>query len=180
MIKKQDIKLKVPVYFVKNNSHYKKLNADCYDIDRDALTTKRTDIGIYHPPCRLFSKLKYFSKADYSEKNLAYWSIDRIQEYGGILEHPNGTSLFKEKNIKLTASNCIKVNLSWFGFQCEKSTLIFYNKIQLEDFPQLPLNFNAIESKVSKLSQSKRDVTPLNMCEWLLEAVQNCNNRLYL
>lgn len=27
MIEKQCVKLKVPVYFVKNNSHYKKLNA---------------------------------------------------------------------------------------------------------------------------------------------------------
>lgn len=172
-----------PIFFVRKNSIYKTLSNDCYDAERNALTYTGKKPGVYHPPCRLFSKLKGLSTAPESEKELAYWSINQIRKYGGVLEHPYHSSLFKEMNIKPGLIDsyggfCISINQSWFGHKCEKKTMLYICGISYAELPPMPLNFNAIEyvittSKKNKqykeASRKMREATPVELAIYLIK-----------
>lgn len=118
---------KIPVLFVQKNSNYYNFDFfDCYDEKRNAFNYYGRQPGIYHPPCRLFSKLKSFSTAHISEKKCAFFSLDRVRMFGGILEHPRQSTLFKQGDFNLDGSVdkyggfLRSVNLSWFGYPAEK------------------------------------------------------------
>lgn len=109
MVKKK----KVIVLFAEKNSIYRKLGCDVWDAERDALNWHGKEPAIYHPPCRLWSKLSPFSTADPIEKYLALWSVNKVRSYGGILEHPAQSKLFDFMQLPLPGQ------VDEFGFTLE-------------------------------------------------------------
>ena len=63
---------------------------------RDSALTYDEDLPVVcHPPCRAWGRLSHMAtRARPNEKDLATWSVDKIREVGGILEHPEGSRLF--------------------------------------------------------------------------------------
>ena len=95
----------IPVLFTMQKSNYLQFKeCDCYDEKRNALTYNGLTAIIAHPPCRLWSRLRHFSKAPLKEKYLGIWAINKVRGIGGIVEHPAGSSLFRFMNIPMDGS----------------------------------------------------------------------------
>lgn len=78
-----------------DDSYYKTVDiVDAYDRFRDAYTYDGNLPVIGHPPCQQWSRLKHFAKPNDYEKDLAFFVLEKIQRYGGIFEHPAGSSFF--------------------------------------------------------------------------------------
>lgn len=184
----------VSVLFVQKESIYYSLPVDCWDILRDARNYTGPNPVVCHPPCRAWGRLKAFAKPRPDEKELAVKAVDFVRLYGGVLEHPSGSSLWRELNLPL--GNCadqyggftISVNQSWFGHQAQKKTLLYICGICRSQVPQLPLSFNAIEYTVGgssknnraahkkNISKKKREATPLAFALWLVQLASLCRS----
>jgi len=173
----------VSVLFVRKNSIYKQLSVDCWDIDRNALLWPGGNPAIFHPPCRLWSRLKGLSRADESEKMLATWSVDQVRTWGGVLEHPKSSALWQYAGLPLGNSVdkyggfTLSVDLHWFGFPARKPTLLYIVGLSPASIPAYPISFNAIERVIygptgrpggKELSKAMRDKTPPLMATWLI------------
>ena len=81
--------------FVREDSSYKaRAGWDAYDVGRDALSYSDLFPVVCHPPCRAWGRLSHMAhNVREGEAELALWSIDKIRQNGGILEHPAGSRL---------------------------------------------------------------------------------------
>jgi hypothetical protein len=181
-----------PVLFARQDSIYKQLGCDVYDIDRDARNFPGGKAGVYHPPCRGWGQLEHFAKPRPDEKELAVWSVAQIRKYGGVLEHPRGSKLWK--HLDLPTGNktdeyggySLSVNQSWWDHRAEKKTLLYIVGCERSELPQMPLKFDAIEYVVApsknnhgkgikSITKKEREQTPVEFAKWLIEIVQKIN-----
>ena len=174
---------KIPVLFVHKNSTYKQFpQFDCWDYQRNALLIDSQVASIYHPPCRLFSRLRGLSTAPACEKLLAYWSIARVRRFCGILYHPYDSRLFKEFNISKVGSfdefggTFIVVDQFDFGFYTRKRTgLYIVGLSSVKQIPRLPLRFESIVRKFSNLTSKQRSESVPGFIEFLEKIINEIN-----
>lgn len=153
-----------PVLFVRSDSVYKRLGADCYDIDRDALSFPWDRPAICHPPCRAWGNFRWNAKPRPGEKQLAIWAMENIRRVGGILEHPKTSTLWQY----LRPGDCVlHINQCDFGHGAQKATTLFYNNIR--GFPPLPPPYTGYLNRVENMCTREREETPVDLAKWLLE-----------
>lgn len=179
----------ISVLFTEKNSIYKQLNIDCWDQKRNALNYPGEGPIIAHPPCRLWSRLKGLSKANPEEKQLTIWSIEKIRIFGGILEHPRSSQIWKYMNLPLPGQTdkyggfTIVIKQHWFGHLAEKDTRLYIVGITEKELPPIPINFNAITHTLGKGTGSRSEVpkkyrssTPINFAKWLIQVATLIDN----
>jgi hypothetical protein len=184
----------ISVLFTRKDSVYKSMNLDCYDIERNALTWAGGNPIIAHPPCRAWGQLAHFANPRPGEKELAIYSINLIRKYGGVLEHPRASKLWKEMNLPLGKQTdeyggyTISINQSWFGHKAEKKTLLYICGVERNNLPEIPLKFDLIEYVVSssrkkagkkEISKADRERTPIDLAKWLIQVAESCYNLPY-
>jgi hypothetical protein len=184
--------MKIPVLFTNEKSNYNNYSIfDTYSKKRNAFTYYSRSPLIAHPPCRLFSRLRGFSTANKSEKKLAFFALSRVRQFGGILEHPRSSTLWKNGNFNLSGNIdeyggfLRSVNLSWFGYPCEKKTMLYFVGIKPGDLPPFPLNLLPPSSIIStsrsstlpEIPKKDRSSTPAHMIEYFIEVMQIINNK---
>lgn len=131
----------VSILFTRSDSIYKTLGVDCWDIDRDATKWPGGNSIVAHPPCRCWGTLKHFAKPRPGEKELAIWAVRQIRKWGGVLEHPRSSSLWKHMNLPTGTQRdefggfSISVNQHWFGHRAEKKTLLYIVGMDPGDLP---------------------------------------------
>lgn len=160
----------ITVLCIDEKSNYKKIkdqDLDLWDIKRNAYNYNGTNKIIGHPPCQQWSKLKGLAKENKLEKELGLFVWEKVQQYGGIIEHPAGTSLFKY--VGANPKQIIKVNQNWWGFKAKKETLLYFNQVEL--LPT-PLNFNAIEKKIEGMNARMRSRMTIEFCEYLINSIK--------
>lgn len=182
----------ISALFVKKDSIYKTLGVDCFDVDRDARTWMGGNSIICHPPCRAWGRLAQFAKPREDERALAVLSVDLIRKWGGVLEHPYGSTLWNDLQINLPMPGqrdvfggfTICINQSWFGHKAQKKTMLYIVGCSPSDLPNLPISFDAIEYVVrpSKngrgakiITKREREATPIAFAKWLIETATICN-----
>ena len=143
--------MKVAVLFTEKNSIYEQIpDADCYDIDRDALTFPGGIPVIAHPPCRLWGKLYKLSTAPESEKDLARFAVDQVRKWGGVLEHPAHSKLWKDQGLPLPGDYSdpldftLDIDQFWFGHMARKRTWLYIHGVTVNDLPPYALNLNLV------------------------------------
>lgn len=159
----------ITVLCAMEDSNYFKLeeDLDIWTKERDAWNYNGTNKVIAHPPCQQWSRLRKFAKEDQREKELAIYCYQLVKNYGGILEHPAGSTLFEYMG---TPRGQIRsIDQSWFGFPARKRTYLYVNGIDLEPYQ---LSFNAVQKKVQDLSQKQRSKMPIAMCQWLVDSIK--------
>lgn len=131
--------------FVRADSAYKKRPQwDAYDASRDALSYNGTDPLVCHPPCRSWGRLSHMaSNVREGEAELALFSIDKIRQNGGILEHPSGSRLFGTHlpNVGETDEHggfTIEIDQYDFGHVAHKRTKLYICGIDKAALPVLP------------------------------------------
>lgn len=185
---------KIVILFARKDSIYKKfIECDVYDKDRDALTFDADNVIIAHPPCRLWGRLRHFSKAPDNEKNLALWVIDMIRKNGGILEHPANSKLWSEKNLPPInkydryGGFIISYPQFYWGHKANKNTKFYICGIKLTDLPEIPFKMGepdfviALSKRNNKrkkeVTKKEREATPEKLAIWLIDTAKIINER---
>ncbi|MEQ9023110.1 MAG: hypothetical protein RLN82_10195 [Pseudomonadales bacterium] len=182
----------VAVLFCKRDSVYKSLGVDCWDIDRDALKWAGGVPCVAHPPCRAWGQLAHMDKPRPGEKELAFFAIDMIRKYGGVLEHPRASKLWPAYlpmpgKFDEYGGYSICVDQSWWGHKAKKNTLLYIVGCPQRELPSIPIRFDMIEytvsSKIKKKSgrrikkeipKSEREATPSDFAKWLIDVARKC------
>lgn len=176
---------KIAALFVRRDSVYKGMaGVDCYDIDRDARTFTGGMPIVAHPPCRTWGKYSHRAKAPDGEHELAIWAVEQVCRWGGVLEHPLGSSL-EFPYISGKRCQVYKLNQGWFGHLALKPTMIYIvskepiflvRKI-MEACDDRPLKDNYLTPrwrKCENLSHKQREETPIKFAEFLVDIARHC------
>ncbi len=180
---------KITVLFCQEDSIYKSFPVcDVWDEKRNALNFNELIPIIAHPPCRKFSRMRGLSTAPEVEKELAYFAAHHIKKYGGILEHPAFSILWKEANlpnpgeIDKFGGFTLVISQFWFGHKADKLTWLYIVGLKEGDLPPIPFAlgeplFTCSLSHVERpakpeIPKRERSATPRKFAEWLIETVQ--------
>jgi hypothetical protein len=137
---------KFSALFVRADSAYKDRHQfDCWDAERDATKFKGDMPVVCHPPCRAWGKLKHMAtNVREGEKELALLSIDIVRKNGGIIEHPEGSDLFKKylpnPNSLPDEFNgfTILIDQYDFGHVAHKPTKLYFCGLTMQQLPTMP------------------------------------------
>lgn len=186
----------ISVLFARQDSIYKTLGLDVWDIDRDARNWPGGNSVIAHPPCRAWGQLSHMAKPRPDEKELAVWSINQIRKFGGVLEHPRASKLWP--HMELPTGNdtdrwggyTLCINQSWWGHRAEKKTLLYICGCPRKELPEMSIKFDVITHVITnsarkgqpgykpRVTQYEREATPIELAKWLIEVAEICDKNI--
>jgi len=190
----------VVVLFVRADSIYKTLpGVECYDEARDARTWPGGCPVVAHPPCRTWGSLKHFATAAPAHEHaLGPWAIDQVRRCGGVLEHPKGSTLFRECGCALPGGlpdewggMTLEVDQFHWGHKARKRTLLYV--VGTRDIPTMPRRAGKPTHVVDRPGRARKaerpnsagllpwvshkecEATPPAFAEWLVELARRCS-----
>lgn len=181
----------VAVLFARQDSTYKTLpGVDVYDIDRDARTFQGGMPVVAHPPCRAWGRLRAFANPRPDEMNLARLAVALVREFGGVLEHPAGSTLWAAQMLPLPAGArdqyggwTFAAPQMWWGHKAEKATWFYIVGVAPADMPPVPLVLgdatHVVQSRKRQdyrphITKAEREHTPPELAAWLVEVARRC------
>ena len=180
----------VAVLFARSDSIYKSMpHCDVFDATRDALTWAGGSPIVAHPPCRAWGRLRTFANPREGEKALALWAVEKIRQWGGVLEHPAGSTLWKAASLPQPGRRdafggfTLPINQHWFGHKAEKATFLYIVGCNPADLPALPLDLAEPSHVVAtrsgprarpEISKADRERTPPALAAWLVAVAASC------
>jgi len=187
----------ITVLFARSDSNYKALpGVDVYDAERDALTWPGGTPVVAHPPCGPWGCLRNKCNFDESERGLALWAVDQVRKWGGVLEHPERSTLWPVAGLPKFGETdkyggfTLKVDQHWWGHRARKRTLLYICGIKRREVPQMPLTLTEPTHVVSsgyaphpghrhrstkpEVSKAEREHTPPDFAVWLVELARRC------
>lgn len=182
----------VTILFVRVDSPYKTMEGvDCYDSERNALTFSGSSPVVAHPPCRAWGVLSHMAKPREGERELALWAVDVVRRNGGVLEHPHGSRLWKEKPLPHAGEFpdefggfTVEIDQYWFGHVANKPTKLYICGCQQADLPEIPFKSGKAEKSMTgqvpgtrRCTQYEREYTPPLLREWLVRVAMMCSKR---
>lgn len=185
---------KVSVLCVREYSIYKQMGLDCYDSDRDARTYQGPNPVVGHPPCRGWGALRKMSNATDDEKNLGPCVAAMVRRWGGVLEHPAYSTLWKAVGLPQPGYTddyggyTLCIDQYWFGHRARKRTWLYIcgckrsnvpaMEIKLGTAPRVITNQHGLRSGQpgyrKEVTKKERDATPPKLAEWLVELATRC------
>lgn len=178
------------VLFARSDSVYKTLpGCDVWDIERDALKWPGGNPVIAHPPCRAWGRLRAFANPRPGEKDLAFWAIDQVRKWGGVLEHPASSTLWPAANLPKPGQHdefggfCIGVDQFSMGHRAKKMTLLYIVGTSPQALPPVPLlmqepshviQTNKAHNARPHVTKAEREATPLPFALWLCQVATTC------
>lgn len=69
-------------------------DVDAWDERRDATRYEGPHPVVAHPPCRVWGPSRHLSRAPVEERALALRAVEQVRRWGGVLEHPRGSTLW--------------------------------------------------------------------------------------
>lgn len=191
----------VSVLFAREDSIYKDLpGCDVYDIHRDARTWQGGSPVVAHPPCRAWGRLRALANPRPDEKALALFAVEQVRCFGGVLEHPAESTLWRAA--KLPRPGRVDEFGGWtlpilqkdFGHRAEKATWLYIVGLSWLELPALPLRLGSAShicgtsgrrtdgGRLHKgdlgwrpeISKAEREHTPAELAVWLVEVARRC------
>jgi len=184
----------VAVLFVRADSIYKQMpGVDCWDIDRDARLWPGGCPIVAHPPCRAWASLRHCAKPREGEKDLAILAVAHIRKFGGVLEHPAKSTLWKVAQLPTSGSDehggwTLTVDQQWFGHRAQKRTKLYIVGCAPRDIPAIPLALGKATHTVGlwsgrdkatcrpSISKPEYEGSPPAFAEWLVDLARRCAN----
>lgn len=182
--------LPIAILFARSDSVYKNLiDLDIYDEQRDARTFNGIQPVIAHPPCRAWARLRGMSKPAPHEKQLAKTAVDLVRSNGGILEHPESSTLWLEKQLPNPITHpaqidkfggfTLPIQQFTFGHKARKNTWLYICGIRPIDLPAMPFRLGEAGCVVARgkrtkkwkkeLTLAEREHTPIELAMYLVE-----------
>lgn len=189
----------VSALFVCHGSAYKAMpGVEDYGLPfRDARTFKGGTSVVAHPPCRSWGILKAFAKPAPGERWLAVWSVHQVRRNGGVLEHPQASTLWQKMRLPLPYEEpdqwggwTMEIDQFHFGHKARKRTWLYV--VGTTDVPLMPYRAGAPShvvgtSKAQRraggprpkkvkgwCTKSEREQSPPKFAEWLVELARRC------
>lgn len=178
----------VAVLFARSDSYYKTLpGCDLFDIERDARSWPGGCPVVAHPPCRAWASLRHKAKPRDDEKNLARWAVAQVRKWGGVLEHPQCTTLWQDQGLPEGQERdafggwTLYIQQHWWGHRAQKRTRLYIVGCEPRDIPIMPMKLGEATHTIGlwsgrdratcRPSVSKREFehTPPELAEWLVE-----------
>lgn len=180
----------VSVLYAQSDSVYKTLpDCDVWDKERDARVWPGNTTVVAHPPCGQWGRLRNFARRDISEKSMAVLAVLAVRKYGGVLEHPKGSLLWRHCRLPAAGQYdawggyTMPVLQHWFGHRADKATWLYIVGCPVSSLPPYPLIMGTspfvVQTKKKTdhrphLPKKERLATPKPMAEWLLEVARRC------
>lgn len=166
--------------FARQDSIYKTLpGCDVFDIDRDARTWQGGSPVVAHPPCRAWGRLRQFAKPRADERDLALFAVEKVREFGGVLEHPASSELWTVAQLPRPGGVVqqrdrwdgwtLCVDQSWFGHACPKRTWLYIVGVPPGGYPRFTLQLGKAQGRVDSISKADREHTPEPFARWLVD-----------
>ncbi len=181
----------VAVLFARADSTYKALpDVEVFDMERDARTYDGPWPVVAHPPCRAWGRLRTFARPRPDEKNLARWAVEQVRKWGGVLEHPAGSTLWADRGLPLPGKRdehggwTLPIAQMWWGHKAEKKTWLYICGTEPREVPQMPLRLgeatHVVQSRKREdyrphITKAEREHTPPALCEWLVDLARGCS-----
>lgn len=180
------MKYPVAALYVDHNGPYPSIADEWWDIEKDARFYPGPRPVVAHPPCRAWSRLRSFSKPPPGEKETGPLAVSQVRRFGGVLEHPIGSSLFPYCGLPGSGSSdsygfTLAVDQVWFGHRARKRTLLYIVGVEPRDIPPMPLDLRPPthscglfsgrdRSRALKdLPKPERHLSPIGFATWLCE-----------
>lgn len=180
----------IAVLFARADSVYKQLpSCDVWDADRDACKWGGGVPVVAHPPCRAWGRLRAFAKPRPDEKDLARWAVVQVRKFGGVLEHPAGSTLWPDQGLPNPGMRDVwggwtfAAPQKWWGHKAEKATWFYIVGCEPFDIPPVPLVLGEAAYVVQSrkrtdhrphITKAEREETPLSLALWLVELARRC------
>lgn len=185
--------VEVAVLFARDDSVYKQLpGCDVYDIARDARNYTGSLPVVAHPPCRAWASLRFHAKPRPDEKHLALFAVDQIRRHGGVLEHPQKSTLWPTAGLPEPGKRdkyggfTLVVNQHWWGHRAQKATRLYIVGIEPREVPAFPIRIDEPTHTVGLWSGRNRatcrpsigkkeyESTPHEFAQWLVDLAKRC------
>ncbi|EYC51439.1 hypothetical protein AZ34_10360 [Hylemonella gracilis str. Niagara R] len=162
---------------------------EAFDIERDARTYDGPYPVVAHPPCRSWGALRHFSQPRADERNLARLAAALVREFGGVLEHPANSGLWRAQNLPRPGEACdgyggwtLPIQQWQWGHKAAKATWLYIVGCAPGDIPDMPPfrmgepEFVVASSKKTRpeITKAEREHTPPALASWLVELARRC------
>jgi hypothetical protein len=151
---------------------------------------------VAHPPCAQWGGLRHMARKDPQEKSLALFAVSRVRHFGGVLEHPKGSTLWTTEEIPVPGGGIdayggytIEIDQWDFGHVANKPTWLYIVGCTPAQLPTMPPHKEGTSYRVistghglregmpgwrSRVTQKEREYTPPALAEWLVEVARRC------
>ena len=188
----------VAALFCRADSNYKSIpGVDVYDAERDARTYDGPHPVIAHPPCRGWGQLRHMAfKVRPDERNLARLSVALVREFGGVLEHPLQSDLWRAQQLPVPGARdqfggfTVVIDQFWWGHKARKRTALYVVGCAPADVPKIPIilgdapmlcgtsgrrkdGTRRAQTK-PEITKTEREHTPPDFAAWLVELARRC------
>lgn len=183
----------VAVLFARADSIYKTLpDVDVWDAERDARLWPGGCPVVAHPPCRAWGQLQRWAKPRPDEKALAPWAVKQVRGFGGVLEHPNRSSLWPVCGLPEPGGArdawggwTLPIHQHCWGHRAEKKTRLYIVGCEPRDIPIMPLRIDDPTHTIGlwsgrkanhkpDLPKAEREHTPIALAVWLVNLAARC------
>lgn len=177
--------MKTPVLFCRSDSNYAtQPDADIWTMERDARRWPGGRALIAHPPCRAWGQLRTFAKPRPDEKELATWAIAQVRQWGGVLEHPHKSTLWRAIEAAPPGTRdryggwLLPIHQHHFGHRAEKKTFLYIVGASPSELPRIPyvmsepthvIQSNGRHNNRPHTTKAEREHTPPQLARWLLD-----------
>ena len=185
----------VAVLFARSDSVYFSLpDVDVWDIMRDARKWRGGCPVVAHPPCRAWGRLRAFSRHSPDEMELARLAVELVRRWGGCLEHPQGSTLWRDQALPLPWKGrdsfggwTLPIHQWQWGHRAEKATWLYIVGCDSSALPPLPdlvigdpthvVQTRKRQGHRPDITKPEREHTPPALASWLVELARRCDTR---
>lgn len=194
---------KVAVLFCRADSIYKSLPAtDVWDAERDARRFEGGMSIVAHPPCRAWGQLRHMAKPRPDEKELALFAVEKVRQFGGVIEHPAKSTLWPVAGLPEPGQRdnwggwTLPIYQSWWGHKADKATRLYIVGCEPNEIPDMPLLLGDATHVVGnggrrkggarvrkgdrgwkpEITKAEREHTPEALAQWLCELARRCGH----
>lgn len=182
---------KVAALYVRADSIYKSMpGVDSWDKGRGAERYAGPWPVVAHPPCRAWGRLRHFAVPEPGEKQLAICAVQAVQKFGGVLEHPEGSTLWRAALLPRPGEPAdefggwtISVDQVDWGHKARKRTWLYVCGLERKRLPGWTaalfppthtVGSGALWGGLKNLHKADRERTPQAFAEWLVEVAKRC------
>jgi hypothetical protein len=162
----------IAALYVREDGPYARLPVDLWGVVRDARTFDGPGPVIAHPPCGAWGR--YFRWYKGNDKDCGPIAVCQVRKFGGVLEHPAESKLFKECGMPKPGAPAdawggvtIEVNQCDWGHRAQKRTWLYM--VGCVPPPRPPAGTPTRE--IEMMGKRERELTPPKLAEWLITCV---------
>jgi len=176
---------RVAALFCRSDSSYLDLLFDVWDAARDARCYAGPWPVVAHPPCRAWGALRHFAKPRDDERELAAFAVAAVRVWGGVLEHPQGSSLWPVAGLPRPGEAAdefggftVLVDQGWFGHFAPKPSWLYVVGMPRHHFPPMPVDdLRRRTGRTLDMLPADRERTPWLFAQFLVGVAARCVTR---